>query len=136
MYKHILIPVALEHKSAVDRPLAVARALLAEGGRVSLLTVLESAPSYVAQHLPDGVQEKNRNEATQELSALVRDQAGAVEPIIAWGHAGQTILKQAETIGADLIVIASHQPGLEDYFLGSTAARVVRHARCAVHVIR
>ncbi|MBT8411941.1 MAG: universal stress protein, partial [Octadecabacter sp.] len=36
----------------------------------------------------------------------------------------------------DCIIMASHQPGLEDYFLGSTAARVVRHAKCSVHVIR
>jgi len=36
----------------------------------------------------------------------------------------------------DLIVIASHRPGLKDYFLGSTAGRVVRHSPCAVHVIR
>jgi universal stress protein F len=25
---------------------------------------------------------------------------------------------------------------LQDYFLGSTAGRVVRHAQCSVHVIR
>ena len=38
--------------------------------------------------------------------------------------------------GADLLIIASHRPGLQDYFLGSTAAHVVRHAACSVHVIR
>ena len=37
---------------------------------------------------------------------------------------------------ADCIVIGSHKPGLIDYLLGSTAARVVRHAPCAVHVLR
>jgi nucleotide-binding universal stress UspA family protein len=47
-----------------------------------------------------------------------------------------TILETAKEIGADLIVIASHRPGLQDYFLGSTAARVVRHAECAVLVDR
>jgi universal stress protein F len=33
-------------------------------------------------------------------------------------------------------VIASHRPGIQDYFLGSTASRVVRHANCTVHVMR
>jgi nucleotide-binding universal stress UspA family protein len=42
----------------------------------------------------------------------------------------------AEEKGADLIIIASHRPGLKDYFLGSTAAKVVRHAKCSVLVIR
>ena len=52
------------------------------------------------------------------------------------GHAGRTIVDHAVENHVDCIVIASHRPGLEDYFLGSTAARVVRHAPCAVHVIR
>ena len=37
---------------------------------------------------------------------------------------------------ADVIVIASHDPGLADYLLGSVAARVVRHAHCSVLVVR
>jgi len=42
----------------------------------------------------------------------------------------------AQEKGVDLIIIASHRPGLQDYFLGSTAAKVVRHAKCSVLVIR
>jgi len=52
------------------------------------------------------------------------------------GHSGRTILDYAENHQADCIVVASHRPGLQDYLLGSTAARVVRHASCAVHVVR
>jgi len=36
----------------------------------------------------------------------------------------------------DLIIVGSHKPGLQDYLLGSTAARVVRHAMCSVLVGR
>ncbi len=46
------------------------------------------------------------------------------------------ILDCADELGADLIVIGSHRPGLKDYLLGSTAARVVRHAECPVYVDR
>ncbi len=52
------------------------------------------------------------------------------------GHTSTTILDYAADLGADLIVLASHRPGIEDYFLGSTAARVVRHATCSVLVSR
>ena len=52
------------------------------------------------------------------------------------GHAYNTILDEAEKSGADLIIIASHRPGLQDYLLGSTAAKVVRHANCSVLVVR
>ena len=36
----------------------------------------------------------------------------------------------------DVIVMASHQPKFSDYLLGSTAARVVRHAKCSVLIAR
>jgi nucleotide-binding universal stress UspA family protein len=52
------------------------------------------------------------------------------------GHSYKTILEVAEEKQVDLIIIASHRPGLQDYFLGSTAAKVVRHARCSVLVMR
>ncbi|WP_245271088.1 universal stress protein [Hoeflea phototrophica] len=51
-------------------------------------------------------------------------------------HPGSTIVEYAAAHEIDCIIIASHRPGLQDCFLGSTASRVVRHAKCAVHVIR
>ncbi len=52
------------------------------------------------------------------------------------GPVATSILEAADSHEADLIIIASHRPGLADYFLGSTAARVVRHAQCPVLVDR
>jgi len=52
------------------------------------------------------------------------------------GSAGHAITQFASENNVDCIVIASHKPGLKDFFLGSTAARVVRHSQCAVHVVR
>jgi nucleotide-binding universal stress UspA family protein len=52
------------------------------------------------------------------------------------GHSGRSIIDVAVQKNADCIVIGSHKPGLIDYLLGSTAARVVRHAPCNVHVLR
>ncbi|WP_068111953.1 universal stress protein [Tropicimonas marinistellae] len=52
------------------------------------------------------------------------------------GHVYDNILKTAERIGADVIVLGSHKPELEDYLLGPNAARVVRHAKQSVFVVR
>ena len=52
------------------------------------------------------------------------------------GNPANEILALAEESGADCIVIASHRPGFGDYLIGSTAARVVRHAPCSVMVLR
>jgi nucleotide-binding universal stress UspA family protein len=56
--------------------------------------------------------------------------------MVLYGHPAQSILDFASNNGVECIVIASHKPGLSDYLIGSTAARVVRHAQCAVHVVR
>ena len=52
------------------------------------------------------------------------------------GHTYRSIIDYAGDNGVDCIVMGSHKPGFSDYLLGSTAARVVRHAPCAVHVYR
>jgi nucleotide-binding universal stress UspA family protein len=52
------------------------------------------------------------------------------------GQTHRAILAAAEERNVDLIVVASHRPGLQDFLLGSTAARVVRHATCSVLVKR
>lgn len=135
MYKNILVPVALDHGPKTAEALEIARRLRAEGGVITALTVMEAIPPYVAQYLP---QDQETNAHNEVHAALVAELGGIqdAEVDVVVGHAGRTILEYAEEQKMDLIVIASHRPGLQDYFLGSTAARVVRHAPCAVHVVR
>lgn len=47
---------------------------------------------------------------------------------------GKSSLRQRHK--ADLIIIASHTPDFSNYFIGATADRVVRHAKCSVLVDR
>lgn len=52
------------------------------------------------------------------------------------GHAYSTILKVAEAERDDLIIMASHKPGVKEYFIGSNSSKVVSHADCSVLVVR
>jgi len=134
MYKTILVPVDLAHPEHAGAMLELARAVATKDARVVLLHVLEAIPGYVAAELPSDLLPKRQAEAKAKLNALAA-KSGA-EAMIRSGHASTEIMDCGREIGADLIVIASHRPGLQDYFLGSTAARVVRHAGCAVLVHR
>lgn len=134
MYKHILIPVAPDHFGEYAKALTVTRKLIAEGGRVSVLTVLEQVPSYIEAYIPDGQIEKNKAEVSNSLVAEF--QAEGAETHVMIGHSANSILDWAEENDVDCIVVLSHRPGFSDYFIGSTAARIVRHAKCAVHVLR
>ena len=133
MYKNVLVPIAIGHGGTTQDALKVAKHLVGEGGTVTALHVIEALPSYILAELPKGVAEQGHADA---LKALKREAGEGVRPIVVTGHAALTILEFAEENETDCIVIASHQPGYRDYFLGSTAARVVRHAHCAVHVVR
>lgn len=134
MYKNILIPVALDHRPTLAAAASAAKKLLDDGGTITALNVMEPIPSYVSQYLPEDQTEKNLKDRHAELVAEMSDDT--IKTHVMTGHAAQSILDYAQDHEVDLIVVASHDPGLRDYFLGSTAARVVRHAHCAVHVIR
>ena len=138
MYKSIVVAVDLAHgdlgKALLDRAVK----LLDKGGTVRLVHVLEEVPSYVAAELPRDIGERRNAEAMVELKSMAQG-AGTdakVSAEVRSGAASGQILQSAEDNGADLIMIASHRPGLSDYFFGSTAARVVRHAQCSVLISR
>ena len=135
MYKNILLPLAPDHGAVAEPALAVARTLLSEGGRITVMTVLEAIPSYVAQYLPKDQEEKNRRDMAADLAAEFAAQSDVVTRVVS-GQAAELILTQATEGAHDCIIIASHRPGMQDYFLGSTAGRVVRHAQVSVHVLR
>ena len=135
MYKNVLVPIAIDHEAATEQALSVARLLVDEGGSITALNVVEPIPGFIANELPQGQLEKTAEEVRHLLTREIGNVQG-VSPVIMHGHPGRSIVEFAERNGMDCIVIASHKPGLADYFLGSTAARVVRHAPCAVHVVR
>lgn len=136
MYKNILVPIDLTQAEKGAAMLAVAAKLADAGAKITAINVLEDLPGYVRAELPAGLVEKNLKSAQEEMAKLVKDSGVAASVQISVGNPSREILDHAGKIGADLIIIASHRPGMQDYFLGSTAARVVRHATCSVLVTR
>lgn len=136
MYKKVLIPVAFDHGQRAYEAVKVARLLADDDAEVTLLNVLEDLPPYVSVEIPTEVFENARKEVEVKLKQIVTETGGRAHAVVVEGHAGASIVSYAESHGVDCIVLASHRPELLDYFLGSTAARVVRHAPCAVHVLR
>ena len=104
--------------------------------RYVLLNVIEEMPVWVASSFPAGILDESQQSSHKELSRLAEAANINASIDVRLGHSYRTILTVADEIEADLIVIASHRPGLEDYFLGSVAAKVVRHAKCSVLVMR
>lgn len=135
MYKNILVPVSFDDDRNTKEALAVAKKLVDADGRVFLLHVMEQIPSYAVNYVPDGFHDEAKSAIVASLNELAGDLPNS-RGVVVEGHSGRTILDWADENGSDLIVIASHRPGMADFFLGSTAAQVVRHAKCSVHVVR
>jgi len=136
MYESILVPIEMGQIERSQMMLGAARQLLAKGGKITCLSVLPEIPGYVAASLPEGLGEKLAKDANAALSGAIQEAGIDAAIDIRIGHPAHTILDVAKEIGAGLIVVGSHKPGLEDYLLGSTASRVVRHATCHVLVQR
>ena len=141
MYKTILLPLALDQGHG-SRSMEIARRLRAEGGKIIAIHVLDKIPSFASYYMsPDN--EKMPSDIEKEIQAAaikgIAERIGPekdVEAVVLTGHAGRTITDYAEKIGAACIIVGSHKPDMKDFFLGSTAARIMRYAPCSVHVLR
>lgn len=134
-YSNILVPVAFDADDRPEEALSVARTLAAPDARVTVLHVMEEPPAYAISYMDKDYQRELRTGLQSELDTLAAEVPQG-SGVLLEGHAGRSILDFAAEARVDCIVMRSHKPGLQDYFLGSTAARVVRHAPCAVHVLR
>ncbi|MGD9919361.1 MAG: universal stress protein [Paenirhodobacter sp.] len=135
MYSNIIVPLAFDEDHNPDTALNVTRALAAPGARVTLVHVMADVPGYAISYMPEGYGAELRATLQKQLDQL----AGEFENgagVLRQGHPANEILDLIEEIGADCVVVASHRPGMGDYLIGSTAARVVRHAPCSVMVLR
>lgn len=135
MYHNILVPVVFDGDQDRSVQMKLASILAAPNAKTTFLHVIEHLPGYATSYITDEFQRKLRVELAQEMDALAKQLPGATGQVVE-GHSGRTILDYAGNHDIDLIIIASHRPGLEDYFIGGTATHVVRHAACSVHVIR
>ena len=135
MYSNILIPVVFDDGHNTEASIVAAAALADDDATFTVLHVLEAIPSFIAAQIPDDLLVKSHDEATTQAEHWAGNLPNASVVVVS-GHAGTTIVDYASDNGIDCIVLASHKPGIQNIFLGSTAVRVLRHAKCSVHVIR
>lgn len=137
MYKSIVVAVALDHENVAAALLDRAEHLLDPTGILRVVTVVEPIPAYVTAELPPDIFDGHVKAAQEALDALAASRTSRpLQTELRFGGPASEIMAAAEEHGADLIMVASHKPGLSTYFIGSTAAKVVRHAQCSVLVVR
>ena len=113
-----------------------------DGAQLDIVSVVpDFGNSMVGSFFEEGHHAKLVAEVKDKQKALSESVLGEafdheIRHIVATGSIYQEILSTAEKAGSDLIVIGAHNPDLKDFLLGPNAARIVRHAKCSVHVVR
>lgn len=134
MYNKIIVSLSLDHGIG-EAAIKLARSLKAEGGSILGVHVYEPMSGAASAYVTEEAVAKAFQASKDALAARIGS-AADVEGVLLKGHSGRTITDYANEVKADCIIVGSHKPGMRDIFLGSTAARIVRHARCSVHVLR
>ncbi|MCU0784209.1 MAG: universal stress protein [Verrucomicrobia bacterium] len=140
-WRRILVPTDFSKTSlrAFDVAVPLARDC---GARLCLLSVIEPAAYATGLEglviaVPDTMLVRD---ARAGLPRLARRFVPSAIPVTCWvkrGKAFDVITEVAQQKNIDLIVLASHgRTGFDRVLMGSTAERVVRHARCPVFVVR
>jgi nucleotide-binding universal stress UspA family protein len=139
MYRNILVPVDLDQprhwESALSTASSLAECFSAKLTICSVVSDIEAIKS--GEWLPISV-EQLLFDVRARLEGLTTGVTGKMSCGIevAAGTISGGILKIAERIGADLIVLVSHQPATRDYLLAANAIRVARRASCSVLIAR
>jgi nucleotide-binding universal stress UspA family protein len=81
--------------------------------------------------------ESLRDAARYRLTTTMREAGVSAKEEILDGPAADALVREAERLGAELVVVGSHgSTGFERLLLGSVAEEIVRAAACSVLVIR
>jgi universal stress protein A len=136
-WSKILVPIDFSAPSVAA--LHYARELAA--GRGATLIVLHVVdPFHPDWRMDTGtLQRAAHDQARHRLRELLARELPDTRtvPELREGHPVEEITAVAQKSGADLIVIATHgRSGLRHVLIGSVTERVVRHAPCAVLVLR
>ncbi len=111
-----------------------------DGATLHVVTVIPTfSMPIVGGYFPEGFEEKHFQEAKAELKRQIEEDAEDPDAIIrhvVQGSIYEQILNTADRLDCSLIIMEAHRPDLKDFLLGPNAARVVRHAKQSVYVIR
>jgi nucleotide-binding universal stress UspA family protein len=152
MYQHILLAVALQRwEEFSSHALAARNAAVAlargAGAKLSVLSVYEYEELEVSSLGPEELG-RFRESQMQRIDTLMQQKMKTflddiateelnITPLLKVGDARTLILRTADGLGVDLMVIGAHSKrSFLDVLLGGTAAYVGRHAFCPVIMVQ
>lgn len=139
MYRKILVPVDLSHLDKMPKALNTAIDMAKHyGATLCYVTVTNSTPGAAA-HNPEELADRMREFAEEQgKSHGIKTEAEVLSSVDTAVELDDKLLEAIKNTGADLVVMASHAPGLGDklHLLRSNGAEIVKHSDISVFVVR
>lgn len=140
MYQKILTPIDLSEPAMTQKAIAAAIEIAKMAkAQIRLVYVQALTPLAFMEYAPADFDERLRESTEGELTkaaAQIDYSQELVSTALRFGAVYPEVLAEAQSWGADLIVVGSHRPSMSTYLLGSNAKTIVRHANCSVLVAR
>ncbi|MGB0660352.1 MAG: universal stress protein [Mangrovicoccus sp.] len=142
MFKTVLLPIDLSAETSWARALPAALEMVKSqpDGVLHVATVMpDFGMTVVGGFFQGDFEAKMLHEAGEHLGKWILDHLPddiEVHPHVLHGRVYDEIIRAADRLEVDAIVMGSHRPELSDYLLGPNASRVVRHAKQSVFVVR
>ncbi len=125
----------------------VARRPWPDGSSLRVLNVFETpmsptpeiwaVPASYFEEIEEALRKQGKNIIDSALQKLKSNKTLSLSSILVLGSPRPVIIDEAESWGADLIVLGSHGYGAwKRFLLGSVSQAVVSHAKCSVEVVR
>jgi universal stress protein A len=135
-FRRILIPTDLTDRAA--KALDLARSLADEGGRVTLLHVIETVRGLSFDELRPFYRQLEKRARTRMASLAVRAPGTRVLQAVVYGARPEEIVKFASRHNVDLIVLPSHRvkPHLVGRDWGTISYKVGILAQCPVLLVK
>ena len=100
MYDHILVPISPDEPALSAPAVEFAHRILSDGGRITVLSVLEVPPAYAADYLPEKQAESVAQDQEARLDEELKQYTDA-NPKVVFGHAARAILDEADEAKTD-----------------------------------
>jgi nucleotide-binding universal stress UspA family protein len=137
MFSKIMVPVDLVHKDTLSKALDVAGDMARHyGASIDVVSVGGELPGELG-HTP-----QEFGDALERFATQLREKYGVTvkaDPLMSHDPAVETtaeLMKAIDKIGADLVIMASHEPGFFEHIFSSHGGYIAQHAKCSVFVVR
>lgn len=137
MFSRIMVPVDLVHRDTLGKAVELACGMARDhNAEICFVSVSGELPSEIARssgEYGEKLQEFADRKAEEYAIAARALNLSSPDPE---AEVDRKLLNAVEEIGADLVVMASHQPGLMEHIFSSHGGYIASHAKISVFIVR